>query len=723
MTERRRRALRRPDRRARRRRAVVAELERERRCSRGREPYTHTVPVLAPLGRADRAADLAAVVHAHGRARRGRRSTAVRDGRVRFHPDRWARVYLDWMENIRPWCISRQLWWGHRLPVWYCDAARRPTSAPSRALRRRRLGAGPRRARHLVLERAVAVRDARLARADTPSCAPSTRPTSLVTGARHHLPVGRADDHDGARVHRRGPVRRRLRALGDPGARRAADVQVARHRHRPARRDRRRAAPPVFAEAATSRHGADAVRFGLLAMSSGQDVRFSEEKVAQGAAARQQALERRALDPARGSSPRRRAARAAGTVEDRWILSRLERASSARSARGSSATSSRTPRWRSTTSSTASCATGTWSWSSRACATASPTLRATLLHVLHRDARARAPDHAVRDRGDLRARPGRRGACSPRACAAGARAAHRRAPPRRAVERVIEAVQAVRALARRWPASSRARRSPRGSSADGYERDARRCWRGWRASSSRDGAGRRRRSAATSRSRAARRDPRRASTSTSTRRAPARASAREARRRDRARRAQARQRGLRRQGAGGGRRRPSARSSRELERRAGGAVTPAEPARRWTPERGRALPAVARALRHALRPRPHAPADDRARASRAPLRVDPRRRHQRQVLDDADDRGDARRATGCAPAPTSRRTWSRYRERIRIGERDIAPAAFAAAVERALPGRRAGRPLARRRRRGDAVRAADRRGATPSWRAPRSTWR
>lgn len=46
---------------------------------------------------------------------------AVNDGRVRFVPERFAKVYLNWMENIHDWCISRQLWWGHRIPVWYCD--------------------------------------------------------------------------------------------------------------------------------------------------------------------------------------------------------------------------------------------------------------------------------------------------------------------------------------------------------------------------------------------------------------------------------------------------------------------------------------------------------------------------------------------------------------------------------------------------------------------------
>jgi valyl-tRNA synthetase len=44
---------------------------------------------------------------------------AVRDGRIRFVPENWAKTYYQWMENIQDWCISRQLWWGHRIPAWY----------------------------------------------------------------------------------------------------------------------------------------------------------------------------------------------------------------------------------------------------------------------------------------------------------------------------------------------------------------------------------------------------------------------------------------------------------------------------------------------------------------------------------------------------------------------------------------------------------------------------
>ena len=45
---------------------------------------------------------------------------AVREGDTRFIPERFAKTYFNWMENIKDWCISRQLWWGHRIPVWYC---------------------------------------------------------------------------------------------------------------------------------------------------------------------------------------------------------------------------------------------------------------------------------------------------------------------------------------------------------------------------------------------------------------------------------------------------------------------------------------------------------------------------------------------------------------------------------------------------------------------------
>ncbi len=63
---------------------------------------------------------------------------SVKSGRVKFHPEHWVKTYFHWMENVRDWCISRQLWWGHRIPIYYCDdcneviAARaRPAECPA----------------------------------------------------------------------------------------------------------------------------------------------------------------------------------------------------------------------------------------------------------------------------------------------------------------------------------------------------------------------------------------------------------------------------------------------------------------------------------------------------------------------------------------------------------------------------------------------------------------
>ena len=102
------------------RKAIVAQLELEGLLEKV-EPHAHSV------GHCQRSGDpvepivsMQWFVKIHPLAEPA--LAAVQDGRIRIVPERFTRVYENWMENIRDWCISRQLWWGHRIPVWYCGA-------------------------------------------------------------------------------------------------------------------------------------------------------------------------------------------------------------------------------------------------------------------------------------------------------------------------------------------------------------------------------------------------------------------------------------------------------------------------------------------------------------------------------------------------------------------------------------------------------------------------
>src|SRR4051794_27749962 len=247
---------------------------------------------------------------------------AVREGRVRIHPESQARRYVDWLENIRPWCISRQLWWGHQIPVWYRGEETCVGLTPPE-------GEGWEREPD-VLDTWFSSALWPFATLGWPEDTPELRafyPTDVLSTARDILFLWVAR-----------MVMMGLRFAGDVPF---TDVYVHSVIQAP---DGRRMSkslgtgidpldlidggprPPVFQQGGTfPSYGADAVRFGLLAMSSTQDVRFSEEKIAQGLA-----LANKLWNAARfvllrldeGAEPAARPQ----TVEDRWILSRLQHA-------------------------------------------------------------------------------------------------------------------------------------------------------------------------------------------------------------------------------------------------------------------------------------------------------------------------------------------------------------------------------------------------------------
>ena len=305
------------------REAVVAQL-REQGLISATEPYEHDVPYshrsgeriepLISLQWFMRMDELAAPA-----------IEAVRDGRIRIFPESQSRRYIDWLENIRPWCVSRQLWWGHRLPVYYRgeDETYVGLEPPE--------GDGWEQDPD-VLDTWFSSQLWPFATLGWPEDTPELRafyPTNVLLTARDILFLWVA--------------RMVMMGLEFPGDIPFRDVYVHSVIQAP---DGRRMSkslgtgidpldliaggprPPVYAQGGDfPAYGADALRFGLLAMSSTQDVRFNEDKVAQGNAlanklwnASRLVLLRvgeEASVPASAPEPR--------TVEDAWILSRLQR--------------------------------------------------------------------------------------------------------------------------------------------------------------------------------------------------------------------------------------------------------------------------------------------------------------------------------------------------------------------------------------------------------------
>ncbi|HXA53855.1 MAG TPA: valine--tRNA ligase, partial [Solirubrobacteraceae bacterium] len=252
---------------------------------------------------------------------------AVRDGRVRIVPDNHRRVYLEWMENIRPWCISRQLWWGHRLPVYYCATCGHVHVAASAPERCAQCGGEPRQDED-VLDTWFSSALWPFATLGWPQHTPQLRafyPTSVLSTARDILFLWVA--------------RMIMMGLRFTGEVPFAEVYIHSVIQAPdGRRMSKSLGTGIDPLDEIDRHGADAVRFGLLAMSSSQDVRYSAEKVRQG-----QALANKLFNATRFALLRIASMRGSPThpvaldaiepgwagprpraIEDRWILSRLQ---------------------------------------------------------------------------------------------------------------------------------------------------------------------------------------------------------------------------------------------------------------------------------------------------------------------------------------------------------------------------------------------------------------
>ncbi len=236
---------------------------------------------------------------------------AVREGRVRFFPKSRERIFFDWMEQIRPWCVSRQLWWGHQLPVWYCSCgetivqADAPSHCPS-------CNSGE-------LERDPDVLDTWFSSALWPFATlgwPDDTPRLRAFYPGHALFTARD-------IINLWVARMVMTGIAFAGEIPFQDVII----HptvlaADGRRMSKSLGTGVDPLDLIARHGADATRYGLLKMSSTQDVKFAEGMIEEGRglcnklwnAARLILLN---VDPAAVAAPSR------AEPVDAWILGRL----------------------------------------------------------------------------------------------------------------------------------------------------------------------------------------------------------------------------------------------------------------------------------------------------------------------------------------------------------------------------------------------------------------
>jgi valyl-tRNA synthetase len=304
--------------------AVVAEL-RDQGLITGEEPYSHSVPFSHRSGeRIEPLISLQWFCRMDELARPA--IEVVERDRVRILPAQHKRVYLDWMQNIRPWCISRQLWWGHRLPVWYCDACGETYVAESPPKRCGACG-GELRQDEDVLDTWFSSALWPFGVLGWPDQTPELRafyPTDVLVTARDIIFLWVA--------------RMVMMGLEFAGEVPFDDVYITPVIQAPdGRRMSKSLGTGIDPLDEIGAHGADAVRFGLLAMSSGQDVRYSADRIQQGQdlanklwnASRLILLNLNAAQeqaPAQVGDGAASVLTSASPVEDRWIASRFQRA-------------------------------------------------------------------------------------------------------------------------------------------------------------------------------------------------------------------------------------------------------------------------------------------------------------------------------------------------------------------------------------------------------------